>query len=69
MMMLKYYFTITDVEFDDVYDFEGYFEDHMEADRFITENEAVGNTVVMNYPFYEEVPMDKLDLNALHPER
>lgn len=61
----KYYFHI--IEKDNVaeYDFEAYFEDHMIADRFITENENDGNTVVMVAPFVEEVQMRPEDLPKL----
>lgn len=44
----EYRMTITDVEFDDVYNFNGLFEDHMEADRFLAENEAVGNSIIIH---------------------
>ena len=54
----KYCMTITDVEFNDVYYFEALFLDHMEADRFITDNERVGNTIVMVAPFIEWVAKD-----------
>ena len=58
----KYYFHIIDNEVNDEYDFEGYFEDHMVADRFITENENVGNVVGLVAPFIEEVYMKPRDL-------
>lgn len=58
----KYYFHIIDNEYNDEYDFEGYFEDHMVADRFITENENVGNVVGLVAPFIEEVYMNPSDL-------
>ena len=58
----KYYFHIIDNEVNDEYDFEAYFEDHMVADRFITENENVGNVVGLVVPFIEEVYMNPNDL-------
>ena len=56
--MYKYHFHIIDREFDDKYDYQGYFDDHMEADRFITDNERVGNTIVMVAPFIEWVALE-----------
>ena len=38
-----YHMHIIDNEFNSEYDFDGYFEDHFEAARFMEENEAVGN--------------------------
>ena len=58
---LKYYFRITEPNGTE-YDFEAYFEDNMEADRFITENENEGNKVGMVAPFIEEVQMNPEDL-------
>lgn len=58
--MYKYYFNIIDNEYGGQYDYEGYFDDHFEADRFITENEAVGNVVTMVAPYYEFVSMDEV---------
>lgn len=58
--MYKYYFNIIDNEYGSQYDYEGYFDDHFEADRFITENEAVGNIVTMVAPYYEFVSMDEV---------
>lgn len=55
--MYKYYFHIIDREYDDEYNFEGFFFDHMEADRFIAENESVGNTVIILAPFIQFVPL------------
>jgi hypothetical protein len=40
--------TINDAEYNEVYDFEGLFPDHFEADRFLTENKAVGNTIIIH---------------------
>ena len=58
--MYKYHFHIIDNEYGGEYDYEGYFDDHFEADRFITENEAVGNVVTMIAPYYEVVSMDEV---------
>lgn len=59
---LKYYFHIVDVEFDSEYDYEGYFKSHFEAEKFIQENEEVGNTVIICSPYYEEIQMKPCDL-------
>jgi hypothetical protein len=56
--MYNYHFHIIDREYNDEYDFEGFFFDHMEADRFITENEQAGNTVIIMAPFIEWVPLE-----------
>lgn len=58
--MFKYYFNIIDNEIGDQYNYEGYFNDHMEADKFIQENEAVGNVITLIAPYYEFVPMDRV---------
>ena len=58
--MYKYYFNIIDNEFGGQYDYEGYFDDHFEADKFIRENEAVGNVVTIIAPYYKLVPMDEV---------
>ena len=58
---LKYYFHITESNGIE-YDFEAYFEDNMEADRFITENENEGNKIGLVAPFIEEVQMNPEDL-------
>ena len=58
--MYKYYFNIIDNEFGGQYNYEGYFDDHFEADKFIRENEAVGNVVTMVAPYYEFVSMDEV---------
>lgn len=58
--MYKYYFHIIDNEFSDEYDYEGYFDDHFEADKFIRENEVVGNVVTIIAPYYEFIPMDEV---------
>lgn len=59
----KYYMTITDVEVNDVYDYEGLFLDHFEADRFLTENENVGNTIIIHK--VEDVETDEEELNSI----
>lgn len=58
--MYKYYFNIIDNEFGCEYDYEGYFDNHMEASEFIQENEAVGNVITIIAPYYELVPMDEV---------
>lgn len=58
--MLKYYFHIFDNKSGTQYDYEGYFDDHFEADKFICENEAVGNVVTIIAPYYKFVPMDEV---------
>ena len=37
-----------------------YFDDHFEADKFISENEAAGNVITIIAPYYELVPMDEV---------
>lgn len=64
-MLYKYFFHIIDNEVNTEYDYQGYFEDHFEADKFISENEAVGNVVTIILPYYIEVPRESVDLNAL----
>lgn len=63
MKAYKYYMTITDVEVNDVYDYEGLFLDHFEADRFLTENENVDNTIIIHK--VEEVETDWDELNSI----
>jgi hypothetical protein len=58
--MYKYYFNIIDNEYGNQYDYEGYFDDHFEADKFIQENETVGNVVTIIAPYYELVSMDEV---------
>ena len=58
--MYKYYFNIIDNEPGSQYDYESYFDDHFEADKFIRENEAVGNVVTIIAPYYELVSMDEV---------
>ena len=55
-MLYKYFFHIIDNEVNTEYDYQGYFEDHFEADKFISENETVGNVVTIISPYYIEVP-------------
>ena len=64
-MLYKYFFHIIDNEVNTEYDYQGYFEDHFEADKFISENESVGNIVTIISPYYIEVPRESIDLNAL----
>lgn len=64
-MLYKYFFHIIDNEINTEYDYQGYFEDHFEADKFISENEAVGNVVTIMQPYYMAVPRESIDLNAL----
>ena len=58
-----YHMHIIDNEFDSEYDFDGYFEDHFEADRFLTENENVGNTIIIHK--IEEIEVDPAVLNQI----
>ena len=59
----KYTMNINDVEFNDVYDYEGMFLDHDEAYRFLCENESVGNTItILNI---EEVEIDPAVLDKI----
>lgn len=64
-MLYKYFFHIIDNEINIEYDYQGYFEDHFEVDKFISENEAVGNIVTIIPPYYMAVPREQIDLNAL----
>ena len=64
-MLYKYFFHIIDNEVNTEYDYQGYFEDHFEADKFISENETVGNVVTIISPYYIEVPRESSVLNAL----
>jgi hypothetical protein len=57
----KYYLHITEPDGTE-YDFQAYFDDHMVADKFMTENENEGNKVLMVAPFWEEVQMNPEDL-------
>ena len=49
-----YHMHIIDRQFNEEYDFDGYFEDHFEAARFMEENEMVGNTIIMKKPYITE---------------
>ena len=53
-LMFIYHMHITDNQFHEEYNFEGQFEDHFEAARFMEENEAVGNVITMVAPFITE---------------
>ena len=53
----KYTMTITTTE-NDSYPFDGYFVDHFEADKFLTENELEGNSIIIHS--ITEVEMDSL---------
>lgn len=55
--MYKYYFHIVDREFNDEYDFQGYFLDHDEVEPFIRNHEMAGNSVTIIFPGYELVPI------------
>lgn len=44
---------IIDVEYDDEYDFTGYFHNYLELMEFIHQNRAVGNTVIIVAPYAE----------------
>lgn len=57
-----YHMHIIDNEFNTEYDFDGCFEDHFEAARFMEENEAVGNVIMMRAPFITEAFMRPEDL-------
>lgn len=58
--MYKYYFHIIDNEYGGQYDYEGYFDDHSEAEKFIRENEMVGNVVTIIAPYIKFVSMDEV---------
>lgn len=47
MKALKVLFHIVDNEFETEYDYVGYFSNIHEADKFIDENEAAGNEVLI----------------------
>lgn len=51
----QYFFHILDKEFATEYDYMATFDSHMEADRFIIENENDGNVVSMLPPYIVEV--------------
>ena len=52
--MYTYHMHIIDRQFEDEYNFDATFEDHFEAARFMAENEAVGNTIIMIAPYITE---------------
>ncbi len=59
--MYKYDFYIIDNENGCEYDYTGYFKNHFEADRFITENEAVGNVVyIYNNGGFDWIPLSEV---------
>lgn len=60
MKTLKVTFHIIDNEFDDEYDYVGYFSNIHEADKFIDENEAAGNKVIIRW--CEGVKVKALDV-------
>ena len=62
---LKYHFHINDALYNMEYDFEAYFKDHFEADTFIRENEADGNTVTIIAPYFEEVELTEEEIHRL----
>lgn len=58
--MYKYYFHIIDNEYGCEYDYQGYFNDHDEASRFLQENKEAGNIVTILKPYYEFVTMNEV---------
>ncbi len=56
--MYKYYFHVIDREYGSEYDFQGYFYNHDEVEPFIADNEKVGNTVYIVFPYYEFVSIE-----------
>ena len=58
--MYKCYLNIISNEFGGQYGYEGYFDDHFEADKFIRENEEAGNVVTIIAPYFELVSMDEV---------
>lgn len=62
--MYKYVFHIVEKELDMEYDYEAYFFNHMEADKFILENEKDGNIVtVISAQTFEKTPIEKVPRN------
>lgn len=59
MKALKVTFYIIDNQYDDKYDYIGYFSNIHEADKFIDENEAAGNEVIIRR--CEGVMVESLD--------
>ena len=62
--IFKYYMTIIDAEYDEVYDFDGIFPNHVEAKCFLTENKIVGNTIIIHYT--EMIDMSLKDYTKLY---
>lgn len=60
MKALKVTFYIIDNQYDDEYDYIGYFSNIHEADKFIDENEAAGNEVIIRR--CEGVMVEALDV-------
>ena len=61
--MLKVEFFISDAEFNDEYNYTGYFEDEGKLGKFILENLQVEN--ILNVLSYEVVPYDFQTLNSI----
>ena len=59
MKARKYEFYIIDKQYDDEYDYIGYFEDDFEAMKFVEENLSVGNIVTIRS--IKDVMVKKLD--------
>lgn len=63
MTMLKVNFFIKDAEFNDEYNYTGYFENETTFGKFILENLAVGN--ILEVLDSEVVPYDFQTLNSI----
>lgn len=61
--MLKVEFFVRDAEFDDEYNYTGYFEDAEKLGKFILENLQVEN--ILEVLSYEVVPYDSHILNSI----
>ena len=61
--MLKVEFYINDTEFNDEYNYTGYFENEEKLGKFILENLQVKN--ILNVLSYEVVPYDFQTLNSI----
>ena len=61
--MLKVKFFIRDAEFNDEYNYTGYFEDAEKLGKFILENLQVEN--ILEVLSYEVVPYDAHTLNSI----
>jgi hypothetical protein len=61
--MLKVEFFISDAEFNEEYNYTGYFENEEKLGKFILENLQVGN--ILNVLSYEVVPYDFQTLNSI----